>query len=342
MTLVRRMSANALIELDVCTLFALNSTSTMNQRSNGKQLLACINPRNLLCPSPNSSRVIKRCSATCAAIRLMTVALTACFSVAGQTDKLLKPVPTTASQEKQVDISTTVNQGQQLADAKTELRLAFAEFGDKDLRAGLNKLIDARREFDVSADERKQFRRALPFGLNDYIDAEKTARLAPVANKVFRFMKTPDREAIVYRAEKPLVMTWKGYYVLVSSGALELLTDDELSGLIAHETAHFFWTSDLREALEKKDERAARIVELQCDRAAIIALDLLGLSSTAYIAALEKAIVALRTFGVDDAKDKLHPSLAARQQLSRLIVARLDAEHASKSFDAQNSSQRIR
>lgn len=213
-----------------------------------------------------------------------------------------------------------------------ELKSTLATLENQNLRDWLKKIIAERREFDVTNEQRQEWGRQLPYRLNDFVDQPKSQKLAHVAGKVFEMFKAPNRELLVYRSEKPLIMTWKGYYVLLSAAIADDFTDAEIAGLVAHEAAHLVFTDQLRRAFEERDESAARTIELQCDAAAIIALDLLDLPAGAYISALEKMTGARKRFNIDDDLDPLHPTLAVRQALSRRLLKRLRARPRRSQF----------
>jgi len=69
---------------------------------------------------------------------------------------------------------------------------------------------------------------------------------------------------------------------------MDLLTDDEVAALVAHEIGHLYFAEALGKARKGKNDRLARVIELKCDLVALITLSALKIKSSTLISAVKK------------------------------------------------------
>lgn len=210
--------------------------------------------------------------------------------------------------------------------AAEEAEAAFAAFDFNRLAINPNNLT-ARAIADLKVNFLEAVRpRLLADG------AEPAVRLRRVAAPVFRLHGAVKSQTMVFDHPVPTVFTWKETFVTFSTAALDLLTDEEVAALVAHEIGHLYYAERLAEARAAGDDRAARRIELQCDLVALVTLTELRTGASNLISAVEKFI---------EKRDRLHiesrqpgsPPFASREKISELYAAgeRKPAKRAKKS-----------
>lgn len=151
-------------------------------------------------------------------------------------------------------------------------------------------------------------------------DLALTARLLRVSEPVFRLHAVERQCAVVLlKSRLPTVFTWKLAFVSLTTRDLEILTDEELTALVAHEIGHLYFTDELSEARIAKDDRLARATELKCDLLAMETLRRFSTGAANLITAIEKLTAARHTMNLP-AAGKDSPSIADRRQLTQLFV----------------------
>ncbi len=151
-------------------------------------------------------------------------------------------------------------------------------------------------------------------------DPVKRARLARLGAAVFR-LHAVDRQCAVVLLDSrlPTVFTWKLTFVSLTTKDLEILTDEEITALIAHEVGHLYFTGDLLRARATGDDRLARVTELKCDLIALETLRRLKINEMNLITAVEKLIKARAALNVTSAEPG-SPSMADRRRLAQILM----------------------
>jgi hypothetical protein len=150
-------------------------------------------------------------------------------------------------------------------------------------------------------------------------DVEKIQKLA---ERVLQYHKLTDICSIVlFKDESPRVFTYRLRSISFSTGIFDILTDDEATALIAHETGHLYFGKDLEKAREMGDNRLARIVELKCDVISLITLRNLKIDPAVLISALKKLINAREKSGLQTITEQ-SPSLEDRISLTEVFLKR--------------------
>ena len=129
----------------------------------------------------------------------------------------------------------------------------------------------------------------LPPNSNVRLSAESQAKLAALA-PIFAFY---DRRGVI----EPRVIgdnetTFIGLYercaLIITQKALDLLSQQEIQAVVAHELAHECYWDEYRLARESKQDDKVQEIELRCDGIAILALVRLRLNPSQIISALRK------------------------------------------------------
>ena len=115
-------------------------------------------------------------------------------------------------------------------------------------------------------------------------------RLARIAKPIFLFHKAGKSQIAVFDHRAPAVFTWKETFLTFSTGALDILTDDEIAALVAHEIGHLYYAESLAKARADKNDRQTRVIELECDLVALVTLSKLKINPSDLISAVGKMI----------------------------------------------------
>ncbi len=130
-------------------------------------------------------------------------------------------------------------------------------------------------------------------------------------------------ELFLYEGKFPTGMLFRECVLVLSDSLAGSLEDGELSGVIAHEMAHPYFSSEMLAAHQAKDIAAMKIVELKCDAVAMITLKLLGYNPLINMKGLER-IAILTQHSDHDANDCAHPRLGERQRFARSFVKAIE------------------
>ena len=88
------------------------------------------------------------------------------------------------------------------------------------------------------------------------------AKLLPVLQL---FKRENYTEIAVFDASRPFVATYKEFVLILSSGTIQTLTDEQLRGVIAHELAHEVFMKEFESAMKSNDFTTMQSVEIKCD-----------------------------------------------------------------------------
>lgn len=93
---------------------------------------------------------------------------------------------------------------------------------------------------------------------------------------------------VIFESNNPFVGLYRECLLLVSTKALEIMNEEEQRAVAAHELAHESFIGEMRRADAENDNRQRRLIEIECDLTAVIALRRLGDDPLAVAAAGEK------------------------------------------------------
>jgi len=127
-------------------------------------------------------------------------------------------------------------------------------------------------------------------------------------------------EIFFFRDDEPLALLWRDCVLAISDGLAELLSGEELAGIISHELRHSYFMDEIVAAQKYRDARAMRVVELKCDAVALLSLKLLGYNPTLYLRGLKQADTITRRKGLSSSTRKSHPDTVTRAQFARRFI----------------------
>jgi hypothetical protein len=159
---------------------------------------------------------------------------------------------------------------------------------------------------------------------NVVTEGDDHRRLRTVLEPLLKFMGLEGRvRAVLFRSEVPFVALSPPNGLMISTRAMALLSDEELRALVAHELCHLAVTGVFRAAVDAKDYRTLRLVELFCDAGSAAITMARGEDPRSLIAGLRRMQRVLEMeFGEGRLKGE-HPTLDERARLSREVCCRL-------------------
>jgi Peptidase family M48. len=152
-------------------------------------------------------------------------------------------------------------------------------------------------------------------------------RLQATLRPLFQFLEVEGLvHPVLFRSEVPVVAVSPPNAVMVSTRTLHLLTKEELQAVVAHEICHLVVADIFRKAVDAKDYRTLRIIELVCDAGAVAILLARGCHPHDLVNGLAKMQQVLEIeFGEQGSKGR-HPTIGTRgslvKQLCRLMRER--------------------
>lgn len=112
-------------------------------------------------------------------------------------------------------------------------------------------------------------------------------RAERIIERVLRLHERPKSvELFLYQHDRPSAVLWMGCVLIVSDSLVAFLYDAELTGIVAHELAHSYFTDEMLAARKADNERRMKVIELKCDAVAMLSLKLLGGDPTHYVRAV--------------------------------------------------------
>jgi peptidase M48-like protein len=120
-----------------------------------------------------------------------------------------------------------------------------------------------------------------------------------------------------------LELAWAGLLggaaVLVSEGAVDLLTAEELQAVVAHELAHEYFADEYEAARSGKRYDTVREIELRCDAVSIVTMRGLRLDPGALLSAVAKLTKFNHRRGFPNSPT-LAPSMEERRSFTRAVA----------------------
>jgi len=155
-------------------------------------------------------------------------------------------------------------------------------------------------------------------------EGEEYRRLCAALQPLTSFLGLEGRiHVVIFRSEVPVVALSPPNGLMVSTRVLALLSDGELRAVVAHELCHLPLTEVFRAAVDAKDYRTMRLIELFCDAGAVAVTAARGEAPSLLIKGLSRMQQVLELeFGETGRKGK-HPTLAERARLVKKLSRRL-------------------
>jgi hypothetical protein len=133
-------------------------------------------------------------------------------------------------------------------------------------------------------------------------------------------------EVLVFSTRTPIISCYGDSVLILSTGLLEGLSDDELLAAVSHELAHGWYIEETALARQSRDAERLKVIELKCDAVAVLMMLSLRRDPSALLSALDAVDARLRQlYGADylaRCDSRKHPTLTAR----RLFYARFLAQ----------------
>lgn len=130
-----------------------------------------------------------------------------------------------------------------------------------------------------------------------------------------------------------LGLAWAGFLegaaVVISEAAIDVLTVEELQGVVAHELGHQYFAIEYAAARQDKQFDTVKEVELRCDAVAIITLKHLGLNPRSLTSGISKITKFNEARGVKNNPD-MGTSLEERLKFSQAIIELSDKRQATR------------
>lgn len=168
--------------------------------------------------------------------------------------------------------------------------------------------------------------RVLPYVREHMIsEGKEYERVKRIAGNLLKFMYLQERVRVIYfDSEVPVTAFSYPYALIVSSAAEQLLSDDELEAVCAHEIMHLIVFDHFKDAIDKKDFKKMRSIELFCDGGAISIIDAKGKDAGNLISGLEKMQSVLEKVNNDLDTGIEHPTLKQRRRFYKELTQKFN------------------
>ncbi len=134
-------------------------------------------------------------------------------------------------------------------------------------------------------------------------------------------------ELFLYRNDSPRAVLWMGCVLILSDSLVALLSDAELTGIVAHELAHLYFMDEMAAAQKTNDERRMKVIELKCDAVAMVSLKLLGSDPTYHIRGVKRMVSLMHTNWLSSVpyiqssyELRTHPSVVERAMFAQRFI----------------------
>jgi hypothetical protein len=147
------------------------------------------------------------------------------------------------------------------------------------------------------------------------------AKLVKVIGPLLAFCGLEGRVTpLLYRSEYPVVALSYPNALIFSTRALDTLGGEELEGMAAHELTHLIGREVFKAAIDGKDGRTLRVIELFCDAGGAAIMTARGRDARGVVTGLAKLqSVREAEFGEQERKGD-HPMLNIRKRLNDEMV----------------------
>src|SRR5205807_2685364 len=125
---------------------------------------------------------------------------------------------------------------------------------------------------------------------------------------------------LLFRSEMPVTLFVNPSALIISTRAMELLDDEEIEALSAHELVHPIAQPVFRKAVDERDQRVMRLVELFCDAGGAALISSKGGNPRKLYSGLSKLNQVMELEFQEYQRGTDHPTLKARKQLNDALV----------------------
>jgi hypothetical protein len=214
-------------------------------------------------------------------------------------------------------------QGQPSGAGEIDLALAAIGGGSADEMKGR---LFIRRITVFNDESRTRSVAALPASLRDrrITRGKLLRRVELILRQVLQLHgRSGELELFLFENDLPTLTLWRGCVLLIPKGLADLLSDVELTGVLAHELGHAYFADEMAIAGRANDTRALRVVELKCDAIALLSLKLLDHDPAFYLRGLYRIEALRKRKGQSSGIFQSHPELVERSQFSQRFIKSL-------------------
>jgi hypothetical protein len=162
----------------------------------------------------------------------------------------------------------------------------------------------------------------LPPAGNVRLSARRQAKLAALAPILEFYGRTGIIEPVVIGdTETTFIGLYERCALIITQRALDLLSEQEMQAVVAHELAHEWYWDEYKLAREFKQDDKMQELELRCDGIAILALGRLRLNPSQIISAMRK----MGTYDGDTAGANRYVAPNERLTFARSMINSLSA-----------------
>jgi hypothetical protein len=153
---------------------------------------------------------------------------------------------------------------------------------------------------------------------------DKVAKLKTTLMPILKLFKRENyTEIAVFESSRPFVATYNEFTIVFSTGELDILTDEQLRGVAAHELAHDIFMKDFEAAIKAKDFAAMQQIELKCDFVAAQISRTNGENPLAVVEAVKAMRRWLAENGIAAQPNDSHPEPAEREKALKAALKNL-------------------
>ncbi len=209
----------------------------------------------------------------------------------------------------------------------TEAAKALARLGDLSPTALRERLQQMRLPaYQADAPEVKKIIEAQRLPV---ISGKQVDQLKAVLQPVLEYHERSQMPMYVLRAEQPKAYLVNRAVIIITTRLLEVASEAELRGIVAHELAHEYVWVERAEAKLANDEKRMREFELFCDAVAVFTLKEIGDDPASYSRILERLAQSNTVAGImagnTTRRDAYtHPSLDARKKLIKFLCQQFE------------------
>lgn len=208
----------------------------------------------------------------------------------------------------------------------TEAAKALARLGDLS-RTALRERLQQMRPPAYQADS-LEVKKIIEAQRLPVISGKQVDQLKAALQPVLAYHGRSQMPMYVVRAEQPKAYLINHAVIIVTTRMMEVASEHEIRGIVAHELAHEYVWVERAEAKLANDEKRMREFELFCDAVAVFTLKEIGDDPIGYSRILERLAQSNTVAGImagnTTRRDAYtHPSLDARKKLIKFLGQQL-------------------
>lgn len=157
------------------------------------------------------------------------------------------------------------------------------------------------------------------------IASSRVERLKAALRPVLDYHERGELPIYVLESKQPKANFFDRAVIVITTGLLYGVTDEDMRGIVAHELAHEYVWDEGKKAKTEKDKELMWEMELFCDAVAAFTLKEIGGDPASYARALARlAMIRITTDLSGAGVDNTHPWLDDRKKLNKFLCQRLN------------------